>query len=41
MIDQSNPYLIDTAPDRLGALRKVIQFRLRPFGDIAKWFSYD
>jgi hypothetical protein len=41
MIDQNNPYLFDTAPDRLGSLRKVIQFRLRPFGDIAKWFRYD
>lgn len=41
VIDQNNPYLIDTAADRLGALRKVIQFRLRPFGEIAKWFRFD
>ena len=41
MIDQNKPYVIDTAPDRLGAARKVIQFRLRPFGGIAKWFRYD
>ena len=37
-VDEHQPYRIDRAADRNGAMRAVIQFRLKPYGLIAAWF---
>ena len=37
-LDEAEPYRLDRSPDRLGRMRTVIQFRLKPFGPIADWF---